>query len=443
MVVDSRRGPVPLPEALRAWSDPGLVEAVRQAKAGFAADELDRLARDRAERLAALLGKPAGGQGVGPDPQAERRAALYRAWSSLTGPFRLMVERSDVLLEGTQVRPAVVPRRQRIPAHWAPEMEFDARHAEVAAQGRVYADVTASRASPDPLEVLRAAAADDGRALPLREALVLWGDVALLKRVRRLERQVADVNGWPLRFSRLFERPPKPFDWSTTPVAEQMRPEANLAEAWAELLTDDRRRIEAGEWQVRGVQTFPLREVERAPIPGVWAAEFHFDVEAGKIHVTQFGTTVRSYTAVLVSRRIDEAHGPTPAPARSGAVGDAPVARDVDPAPQGAPAAAEATAPEKRSRKAKGGAKARSGRRSVGPVIEAALREHWDDLFPSGPQGGLPQWSDLARRMRRRMLVGGAGGCHVVPEEETIRTRLPKIYAAVLSEKAGAGESAQ
>ncbi len=371
---------------------------------------------------------------------------LYRTWASLTGAFRAMVERGEVLLEGTQVKPAVVPRRQRIPGSWAAGIEFDARHAEVGVQGRSYADVTASRSPPDPLDELRAAAAagGGGQKLPLREALVTWADVSLVKRVRRLERLVADVNGRPLRFARLFERSsPRSFDWSTTPAAEQMAPEASLAEAWAELLTDARRRIEVDEWEVQGVQTYPLRETERVAIPGLWAADFHFDVEAGKIHVTQFGTTVRSYTAVLVSRRIDAAHGPAPAPARSGAVGDAPAACDVDPAPQGAPAAAEATAPEKRSRKAQGGAKARSGRRSVGPVIEAALREHWDDLFPSGPQGGLPQWSDLARRMRRRMRDGGVQKYHVVPSEETIRTRLPEIYAAVLSEKAGGGESAQ
>ncbi len=44
---DSRDGPLPLPEALRAWSDPGLVEAVRRAEAGFTPEELDRLARDQ------------------------------------------------------------------------------------------------------------------------------------------------------------------------------------------------------------------------------------------------------------------------------------------------------------------------------------------------------------------------------------------------------------
>jgi hypothetical protein len=453
---DSRRGPLPLADALIAWSDPALLEAVRAAEAGHAPDELERLERDPLDRISDRRAVPRQGRVPMFGGGAEGIRALDRAWGALLDAFRGMVGRGEVFLEGEPVGPRL-PLRGRIPATAIERLEFDPRGAAVFFNGRTYADVTASKAPPDHLEVLRASvAADTERARSLRDALVLWADAALVKRVRRLERLVADVNGRPLRFARLFERTREPFDWSTTPAAEQMRPEVRLAEAWAELLTDARRRIEVGEWEVRGVQTFPLRETERAPIPGVWAAEFWFDVEANTISVVQFNRTARTYAAVLIRR--DAAVGPTVdrgtwahdgevpggTPAAEPGVEDAAIAAARG-ACSGAAHAAQGTSATGDTDDAAARANGvRRGRESAEPAIEAVVRACWDEVHARASVGGrTPVWTELARMVERRMQAASRrGDIPQVWRFHTIRKHLPEIYARVLSEKDAAGQSA-
>lgn len=303
-MLDSRCGPLSLADALIAWSDPGLVDAVRHAEARVPADELLSLDRWRLDDLGSLRRPPRRFR----MPCFGRPAVdtLDAAWDWLFGAFRLMVERGEVVLEGTPTIAFGPPARKRILRERAAEVVFDPPAGAVFLCLEGYVGVTAVRSAPG---IERAAAGDleagreRGPGLSIRDALLAWAEPTLLERVRRLERLVADVNGRQLRFPRLFGRSlPASFDWSTTPPAEAMQPEASLAKAWTDLLADMRRRFEAGEWEVKGVQTFPLREAARAPIPGFWAAEFHFDVEANTIRVVQFNRTVQTYTAVEVRK---------------------------------------------------------------------------------------------------------------------------------------------
>jgi hypothetical protein len=67
------------------------------------------------------------------------------------------------------------------------------------------------------------------------------------------------------------------------------------------LISDVRQKIERGELSIMGVMTFPSRGTEREPIPRLWASDFFFDVDAGRVHVVQFGRTSHVFVAVVIA----------------------------------------------------------------------------------------------------------------------------------------------
>jgi hypothetical protein len=72
-----------------------------------------------------------------------------------------------------------------------------------------------------------------------------------------------------------------------------------LRAAWEHLFRTFRDDIQCGKIYLAGVQTFPLRQIHREPINGLWAADFQFDLLNGAIAVA--GSLYR-YVAVVALR---------------------------------------------------------------------------------------------------------------------------------------------
>jgi hypothetical protein len=113
-------GPITLRAALVRWSDPILVEAVRQAEAPFASDRL--MVHGRFD-----LGGGASDMSAGEseDDTEDDRRKLDAAWERLHQGFRDKIERGEIHLQGVQT----APERQSHPAPlnglWAAEFSFD------------------------------------------------------------------------------------------------------------------------------------------------------------------------------------------------------------------------------------------------------------------------------------------------------------------------------
>jgi hypothetical protein len=256
----------------------------------------------------------------------------------------------------------------------------------------------------------------EDRPLCLFDALRSWSDPKLVEAVRVRERRYTAIELSGARCSRLvpdtkLRMPPR--DNSLSGISLSW-----LYAAWDALERDFKRRLTRGELFAAGVEAAPKRGIAHVPIPGVWAADFVFDFDRDVIKV---GTG--RYTAVLISRT--EWIIPSPESVREPAT---PPNRESDAgaASQPFPSAGEKETAGER------------GRASMRPVIAQAVRDYWPDVcaFVRRQGGERPNWSELARMLHKRMDKAASTAPGVsIPHQDTIRTRLPDIYAEVLSEK--------
>jgi len=298
MHVDSRQGTLPLAEAMIAWSDPALVEAIRTAEALVTPTELHLHERITLDRLATER-RP---------PQLFRRMAfseaiqrLDQAWDALFASFRMRVERADVTLEGFRRVSFGEPTLDVLPHARAAEFKFDPGAGAVFLGGQTYLSVRGSLNTAG----VEAAASNRGLArrpaqevLPLLAALIAWSDQSLVDSYKRFEFLAPGLLNRPsdapaVRTSSDPEPAAESFtDW------DKRQPKWAIMLAWAALLCDFRGRIEDGTLRPAGVQTWPLEETERKPIPHLWAADFKFDFMSNRIDVVRANVRTRSYMAV-------------------------------------------------------------------------------------------------------------------------------------------------
>ncbi|WP_426954123.1 hypothetical protein [Muricoccus radiodurans] len=177
--------------------------------------------------------------------------------------------------------------------------------------------------------------------------------------------------------------------------------------AWIEVREDFRARIASGELVLTGLQIAPSLAAARSVIPAIWARLLVFRAQNS---VT--AKEVR-FIDVMVERIVRQPMAPTFSKEQGIAAPSEP-SREM-----------EEAAPLRRPR----------GRANVGPMIEEDLRTNWEEVqrLAARSPSGKPSWTTLARAVRKRL-----GKTHPrrqsIPHEQTIRTRLPKIYARLLSD---------
>lgn len=255
---------------------------------------------------------------------------------------------------------------------------------------------------------------DVSKEISLLDALVQWSDPDLVETVRACERRHT------LREMSSFTGPRLVPDGELRKPLEKEwllgGPDYTLISgAWRRLYADFVQRLTRGEFHLSGVQTRPALTTDRRAIPGVWAAECEFTFTQNVVTVGEL-----RFTAVTASRAALDlqvtpgaptvdlcADGPAPVAAELGKTGDA------------------ADEP-------------RRGRESYRPIILQAVRDHWADVqrLVEQPSGAEPNWSGIARMLEKRLIQQKRRDPELkVPHVNTLRTRLPEIYAEVLIEK--------
>jgi hypothetical protein len=175
------------------------------------------------------------------------------------------------------------------------------------------------------------------------------------------------------------------------------------------LLADLRSRVASGEVVLEGLQIGPgAPAIERSRVPALWGPLLQFNFKKDIV-----GARGAEFALVRASRAV---------------VGIAPVASSQ---PAHAPPAEDFVAVEHKATRRAG------GRGNFAPMIEALLREMWEQIQRRLEETGrkVPVWSELARTMEKRLKNAAANNGKPVPHVDTIRTRLPEIYERVLSEK--------
>lgn len=422
MTSESNRGPMPLADALIAWSNPELVDEVRRAETLIPASTIRQLNRWTLDDLRALRRNPC--RYRTPAFGVANLAVLDAAWDRLCGAFRLRVERGEITLDGVPTITIGPASPVRLPRDQAAAFEFDPAAGAVFVEITTYVGVTANlpvQCDKEPPNGVSESGQGSVLALPLPAAIVAWGEPYLV----RLLTHPTVASRAPRGPSRHPPAALVPTSHSADePAVRAMREHFLLhyaAKGLVKALEQDlRRRLEYGELVLHAVQTWPARKTERESVPGLWASDFWFDLKANQVGIVQFDRTTHRYGAVLITRAPQaSAHKPSPtvAPASAGSAPDSARARTV-------------TSP--------------IGRKSAAPSIEAALRQHWDGLFPSGPPPQPPVWTELAGRLLRRMRRPVTGQTSVTfPAKNTLRKHLPKIYMRILTETSRASESAQ
>ena len=249
----------------------------------------------------------------------------------------------------------------------------------------------------------------DNDELSLREAAQRWCDQKL---VRDLDAAFAAVA--QLRY--LSPLPSRGLGQHEARVAAHndrnryvRRVQRGPARASSALLADFRRLLERGVVHLRGVQVHPLRQTTPTPIPGSWATDFRFDLKESAIDCAD-------HRWVMVTASLQ------PKAADAGAQAfDAPV-QDLVPGP------AACVVPRRRG-----------GRTKYEPLIEEALRARWDDIaskLDAGAQNRI-SYAMVATMLLKwlRTRYPQASRTNHLPSPHTIRTRVPKIYDRLMSEK--------
>jgi hypothetical protein len=257
---------------------------------------------------------------------------------------------------------------------------------------------------------------DVSNGISLLDALVQWSDPDLVETVRACERHHTLTEMSSFTGPRLVPdtelREPLEKEWMLG--GPNYMP---IAAAWRRLYADFVQRLTREEFHLSGVQTRPVLTTVRRPIPGVWAAECEFDFTKSVVTIRE----VR-FTAVIASRTAPAtpADAPTEPTAARPLEGTTPVGAEGEGGDADAPVST------------------RRGRDSFRPIIEQAVRDHWHDVHKlvTQPSGAEPNWSGIARMLHKRLTQQKSRFPELkVPQFETLRTRLPKIYSQVLIEK--------
>ena len=413
MEAESRNGPLPLADAMLEWSEPALIEAIRAEEVALAASGgIDHflLADLRTSRRSPK-------RSFGFISSFSPTAALERAWEALYAVWRFRIECGEVCLTGNNTLQILEPGSIILPRQRAAELRFDPAAGAVFLEASTYVGVTATRVVGAPS--VAGTVTPLTREFSIADALIEWGDPGLVQQFSDMQVQIDEVSKKP-RLSLVETATPTGVKSGLVDnTLTKARLEGERDKLRKQLIEDIRKKVERGKLGIAGVQTFPMREVARKPIPGVWASDVWFDVDADKVNVVAFGQITHGFVAVIVS-----------GPARPEK--DQP---DIAGTSKAEPGPATAS---------KNNGLGNRGRPNAGRVIETALRDNWDAIQRLKLDGGRPVWTEAANLLFNRLKAAAKPGeVNDIPQADTIRTRLPEIYASVLSEKAGSSNNTQ
>ncbi|MFC7737520.1 hypothetical protein ACFQX4_17100 [Roseomonas sp. GCM10028921] len=176
--------------------------------------------------------------------------------------------------------------------------------------------------------------------------------------------------------------------------------------AWDALEPSFRDRVASGEVVLEGLQSAPTLATARSAIPSLWARLLIFDAGSNRVSTTVQNVEFIDVTAYHSVQRVNAV--------TIAAVLTTPWTE-----------ADAANPPRPR------------GRTSYNALIESDLRANLEEVRRRAAQnpGQRPNWSELARAMHKRLTKQQRSGGGQIPHVETIRTRLPDIYARLLSKK--------
>lgn len=416
MTSESIPGTLPLAEALQAWSDPELLAAVEAAEAAFTPEHCDRY---QGEWLAEIVHRRRRPKAKPRELVEPMHRALETAWYRLFVQFTRRVAVGEIVLWGRMKKPLARRHAESLPPAWADDMLLYPRRDSVIVREDVYIDVVAG--GPNSAAVLdqqQSVTRTEAGSMQLAVALREWTNPALISEVCRLERgytefEMAGYPAHPLMSDPHDLAKPSNHRWMLgLPDFVQLSSACEAAE------DDFRARLVRGEFHLKGVMAKPRREVQSDVLPGIWAADFAFDFQRDTVSFDD-----ARYVAVTAT------YG---AGATTAATDDDSKDSQQD-RPDGRGAQMAINAPKQRPR----------GRKKARTVIEAALRVHWDALFPDGAPSAPGPWVVLARRLIKRAVAAGQGSGVRFPAEETVRKHLEEIYVQVLVEKGAAPQSDQ
>jgi len=416
MKPDSSPPALPLADAIKSWSDRQLVDAVQAAEAPFSPTMLERHQR---EWLADTVEARSKSRHALPYAADDRVRALHRAWHALFASFGAVVASGAVVLFGRMLKPFRREDADALPASWGRQLLYYPLRGTIIYQDDAYEDVTAARQSDAVTygERLREARIARGE-VPLIEALRAWGDPALIGEVCRCERrhsahEMARMAALPRLLDLAELRQPSSTSWMAGPPDY-----TQLLAGWTALENDFRARLVRGEFRLSGVMAKPHRRLQPEILPGVWAADFAFDFRRDAVSFDD-----AKYVAVTVTN------------------GAAPSAAQVAGRPDGeiqGPVTGPTISPTNRVQSTRP-----PGRKSGKPIVAQALRAQWAWLFPKGAPANPGPWTELAKRLVRRVETTGNPPGAWFPDEDTVRKHLAEIYAEVLAEKGAAVQSGQ
>lgn len=223
---------------------------------------------------------------------------------------------------------------------------------------------------------------DAGKRLPLGQALLKWGDQALLDAAHQADEAVKALWGAPSK--------------------QEIRDTENRVIAARQALFEDFRcQVERGAIHLQGVQTAPVREAYPTSIPDGWAADMEIDFAADSVVCAEYRWI--AVTAVPELPIVTVATPPTVISPR--------------PAPEG-----------EQGRRQR-------GREAYTDLILEALSAHYRDreMAPAPAHG----WSALARTLAT-ILEAKHPDRHAenrLPGVDTMRTRLPALYKKMRDER--------
>ena len=395
---------VPLATVLHGLCSPGLADDLVQTLRA-----IGRLAPDGAP-ASDVANAPPDAMNQREATESRLRSDLARAIWALGADLSARVRRGEFHLRGRLQQPGSPAALVVVPLAPSTVLSIDSEAAAITTKDGSYAEVEAVL-GPAPSSP---AGIEEPRSMPLWDALVSWCDPVLLCDIRRNERYFSRDE------LRRFGNPTLGAAEDGTSMLGHsafQRIRERLSHLWDDLALDFKKRIELGQVHLQGVQTHPVREIERKPIPSAWATDFRFDFPAGTL-------AVDGYRYVSVTCSLDRpAASAAAASSSEGTISDtANVAEDVlDTAETGK-------------------AQRAVGRENSAPLIETDLRANWDGVRRQAARnpGERPVWAELARAVRKRLDKGRRDGERVkIPHVDTIRKHLPGIYERLLRDIPG------
>ncbi len=420
MYTESRQGPLPLAEAMVAWSDPALVDAIRAAEDAVPPDELRWAQRYSLADLTTQRWPP---QRSRVFVHSEAIGQLDRAWDVLFAHFRLRPELGEISLKGVLAAQSSEGALDLLLPGLAASDAFDPAagavfvgpHTYLRVQATLRVSTSAARFGasrkdldePGPTDE-----SDDTGRQTLLGALLNWCDDSLVQAVRDRERKHTEHDLSSLRRGYISRpedlRQPMEKEWMLGPPDFTL-----LLEAWKRLERDFERRVTAERFFLTGVQIKPALMASPQLIPGVWASACRFDFAKGTVIIAD-----REFVAVTAWLERPDPGSPGAQTSR------------VDLAdPSDTPLIDEVEGSDIR------------GRRGRGPhaaSIRAAVGGAWDSIQRRvKSDGGARNWSEMARIVERQQKAMRAkDGVTVVSQFHTIRRQLRVIYPEMLTEKA-------